>query len=250
MKVFITGGTSGIGLELAKLYLEEGHEVGVCGMENDNISPSLAKEFSRLSIFEVDVVKRDELRAVVYEFSQGKLDLMVANAGFAVGGNGTVPCFDVAREIVGTNILGVINTFEVAFEIMRVQGNGHLAAMASAAGMVGLPRVGPYCGSKAFVLKLCESLAIDFKQFGIRVTAIAPGFIDTPMTQKNHCRMPFLMPAAQAAFLIKRALNRKVALYIFPWQIKIVIYILDRMPRWTYRWLMGFISRERLSTIT
>ena len=168
MKVFITGGTTGIGYELVKAYLQEGHEVGLCARDSSKFDQSLAKEFPRLRVFEADVAKRDELQAVVSEFSQGKLDLMIANAGISSGDNEVLPRFDFAREIVGTNVLGVINAFEVAFNIMRVQGNGHLAAMASVAGMVGLPRVGPYCGSKAFVLKLCESFAIDFKH------AVAP----------------------------------------------------------------------------
>lgn len=244
MKAFITGGTTGIGYELAKLYLRDGHEVGLCGRQAEVLTQSLVQQYPGLKVFDCDVADRDELYAVVSDFAQGKLDLMIANAGFSVGDNDVEPRFDLARKIVDTNILGVINTFEVAYDIMRPQGHGHLVAMASVAGMVGLPRVGPYSGSKAFVLKLCESLAIDLKQFGIQVTAIAPGFVDTPLTQNNRCWMPFLMSANRAALLIKRAVDRKAALYIFPWQIKVGIYFLDRMPRWMYRFLMEMLSEK------
>ena len=245
MKVFITGGTTGIGYELAKLYLKDGHDVGLCGRQAEVMTQSLVQYYPDLKVFDCDVAYRHELYPVVRDFSQGKLDLMIANAGFSVGANDAEPRFDLARQIVDTNILGVINAFEVAYDIMRAQGHGHLVAMASVAGMVGLPRVGSYSGSKAFVLKFCESLAIDLKQFGIQVTAIAPGFVDTPLTQNNRCRMPFLMSANRAALLIKRAVERKATLYVFPWQIKVGIYFLDRMPRWIYRFLMGLLSEKR-----
>jgi len=246
VKVFITGGSSGIGLELTKLYLKERHEVGVCGRGVCELDPSLLQNYPLLKVFECDVANRDELCAIVSEFARGRLDLMIANAGFSVGDNQVEPDFDLARKMVDTNAIGVINAFEAAYGIMRQQGYGHLVATSSVGGMVGLPRVGAYSGSKAFVLKLCESLTMDLKQFDIHVTAVAPGFVDTALTKKNRCRMPFIMSANRAALLIKRAVDRKAVLYVFPWQMKVAIYFLERMPRRMYRFLMRLFAGKRV----
>jgi len=145
----------------------------------------------------------------------------------------------VANDIIDINVKGVLNTFEFALELMLPKKKGHLVATASVAGFMGLPGAGAYSASKAAVLKLCESYSIDLKRSGINVTAIAPGFIDTPLTQQNNHKMPFIMSSDKAARLIKRALEKKKVLYVFPLRMKIIVAILDKMPRSWYRCLMG-----------
>ena len=240
MNIFITGGTTGIGLALAKLYLEEGHRVGVCARNLEKFPTEIRNKYKLLKCYQVDVVNRDELRAAVIDFSNGNLDMIIANAGRSVGVKSKTPQFSVACEIIDINVKGVLNTFEIALELMLPKKKGHLVATASVAGFVGLPGAGAYSASKAAVLKLCESYSLDLKNSGIDVTAIAPGFIDTPLTQKNNHKMPFLMSSEKAAKLIKVALEKKKVLYIFPLRMKIIVALLDKMPRSWYRALMGF----------
>ena len=76
---------------------------------------------------------------------------------------------------------------------------------------MGLPGAGAYCASKSAVIKLCESLSIDLGPQGFDVTAICPGYIDTPLTRQNKHPMPFLMDATEAALRIKQAIARKLA---------------------------------------
>lgn len=239
MNIFITGGTTGIGLALAKLYLEEGHRVGVCARNLQKFPTEIRNKYKLLKCYEVDVVNRDELRAAIMDFAQGDLDIIIANAGRSVGAKSKTPQFSVANTIIDINVKGVLNTFEIALELMLPKKKGHLVATASVAGFVGLPGAGAYSASKAAVLKLCESYSIDLKRSGIAVTAIAPGFIDTPLTQQNNHKMPFLMSAEKAAKLIKRAIEKKKPLYIFPFRMKIVMTVLDKMPRCMYRALMS-----------
>lgn len=241
MKVFITGGTSGLGLELAKRYLEDGHKVGVCGRDLSKL-PAEIKDNTNLFSYKVDVINREEVASAIQEFAQGELDMIIANAGRSVGKKTPKPNFEASRDVLNTNIFGVINTFEPALEIMFKQGHGHLVAIASVAGMVGLPGAAPYSASKAAVIKLCESYSLDLKQFGIDVTAIAPGFVDTPLTRKNNHPMPFLMTSEKASRLMKKAIERKKAFFIYPWQMKLVMETLSRLPRSWYRWLMGMKS--------
>ncbi|MBP9682715.1 MAG: SDR family NAD(P)-dependent oxidoreductase [Bacteriovorax sp.] len=240
MNIFITGGTTGIGLALAKLYLEEGHRVGICARNLDKFPTEIRNKYKLLSCYQVDVVNREEVRAAILDFANGDLDMVIANAGRSVGPKSKTPKFSVACEIMDINIKGVLNTFEVALELMMPKKKGHLVATASVAGFMGLPGSGPYSASKAAVLKLCESFSIDLKRSGIDVTAIAPGFVDTPLTQQNNHKMPFLMSSEKAAKLIKRALEKKKVLYVFPLRMAIAVCILEKMPRSWYRWIMSF----------
>lgn len=242
MNIFITGGTTGIGLALAKLYLEEGHRVGVCARNLEKFPSEIRNKYKLLKCYQVDVVNREELRAAIFDFAggeQGNLDIVIANAGRSVGAKSKTPQFSVANNIIDINVKGVLNTFEPALELMTPKKKGHLVATASVAGFMGLPGAGAYSASKAAVLKLCESYAIDLKRVGINVTAIAPGFIDTPLTQQNNHKMPFLMSSDKAARLIKRAIEKKKVLYVFPFRMKIIVALLEKMPRSWYRRLMG-----------
>ena len=239
MNIFITGGTTGIGLALAKLYLEEGHRVGICARNLSKFPVEIRNKYKLLSCYEVDVTNREELHKAINDFAPVELDMVIANAGRSVGVKSKTPQFSVVNEIIDINVKGVLNTFDIALEIMLPRKKGHLVATASVAGFMGLPGAGAYSASKAAVLKLCESYSLDLRRHGINVSAIAPGFIDTPLTQKNNHKMPFLMSAEKAAKLIKRALEKKKVLYVFPFRMKIVVSILDKMPRSLYRMLMN-----------
>jgi len=239
LKIFITGGTTGLGLGLAEIYLKEGHSVGVCGRNLNKLDKDFVEKYPNLKSYQVDVLNLEELKKAVDDFSEGKLDIMIANAGVAEGKTPNIPDFNAVREVFTINSLGVINAFEAAMNNMLPNKSGHLVAVASLAGFVGLPWSGAYSASKAAVLKLCESYSVSFKKYGVNVSAIAPGFVDTPLTRRNKFKMPLLMPVDKAAIKIKRALEKKKVLFIFPWQMKILMAILEKMPRSLYRFLVG-----------
>jgi NAD(P)-dependent dehydrogenase (short-subunit alcohol dehydrogenase family) len=237
-KVFITGGTSGLGLALAEKYRADGWLVGICGRNLSKV-PAEVMERENIKAYEADVTDRARMKEVIEEFAEGKLDLIIANAGRSVGKKTTRPNWEASRDVININVMGVLNTFEPAIELMIDQGYGHICAIASVAGMVGLPGAAPYSASKAAVLKLCESYSLDLKKFNIDVTTIAPGFVDTPLTQQNNHPMPFLMPAEKAARLMKDALDKKKVRYLYPWQMRFVMETLSRLPRCLYRKIMS-----------
>jgi short-subunit dehydrogenase len=239
LNIFITGGTTGIGLSLAKLYLEEGHRVGICGRNLDKFPSEIRNKYKQLYCYKVDVTSRQELSDAVADFAGKDLDIMIANAGRSVGSKSKIPKFSISNEVIDINVKGVLNAFDVALELMLPKKKGHLVATASVAGFVGLPGAAAYSASKAAVLKLCESYSIDLKPEGIHVSAIAPGFVDTPLTRQNNHKMPFLMGSDKAAKLIKNAIHRKKVLFVFPWQMRWVMLILEKMPRSLYRFMMG-----------
>jgi short-subunit dehydrogenase len=235
LSIFITGATSGIGLALAHFYKRAGHRVGISGR---NLSKLKAEELTLFECFEFDVRDRDAVLRNINNFSKDGLDIIIANAGISVGQKNKKPDFGMAKAIIDTNYIGTLNTFEAALEYFFEVKKGHLVAVASVAGLVGLPGASSYSASKAAVIKLCESYSLDLKSFGIEVSCICPGFIDTPLTRKNKHPMPFLMSADLAAEKIAWAIANKKSLFIFPFMMKIAITFLEKIPRCLYRSLM------------
>ncbi len=242
MKVFITGGTTGIGFELAKSYLYEGHVVAICGRDLMKLPQGFQEQFPNLYTYQLSVTDAEALRKVIREFSdrteEPGLDIMVANAGRSHGSKSRLPDFDISRDIIEVNVVGVLNAFGPAVEVMLEQKKGLLVAIASVAGFVGLPGASAYSASKAAVVTLCESYHLDLKSQNIDVTCICPGFIDTPLTRQNNHAMPWLMPVEKAVIKIRKAIEKRKAFYLFPWQMKWVILLLSRMPRRWYRFIM------------
>jgi short-subunit dehydrogenase len=238
--VFITGGTTGMGMELAKHYLSQGWKVGVCGRDRLKFEENFSLHRDNVDFYQVDVANREELQKAILSFSKTiGLDLLIANAGIGYKSKTRVPDFEYSYKMVHVNFLGVMYAFETALSIMVPRGKGHLVAISSIAGYNGLPGVSAYSATKAAVLKYCESLNLDMKQFNIDVTAICPGFVDTPLTQGNHHPMPFLMNAPKAAQLIARAIQKKKMVYAFPFFFSTLVRFLSMLPRTCYRRLMN-----------
>jgi short-subunit dehydrogenase len=239
--VFITGGTTGLGMELAKLYVSKGWKVGVCGRDRAKYDENFQAHRDNVIFYQVDVSDRDQLRKAIHDFSRSiGLDLLIANAGIGYKFKTKVPDFEFSYKMVHINLLGVMYAFEAAMEVMIPRSKGQLVAISSIAGYMGLPGASAYSATKAAVQRLCESLHLDLRQFNIDVTTINPGFVDTPLTQGNHHPMPFLMAAPKAAGLIYRAIEKKKMVYHFPFLLATVVRILGIMPRTWYRFFMGF----------
>lgn len=241
--VFITGGTTGIGLELAKLYLEKGWKVGICGRDRLKYEENFQVKHENLSFYCLDVANREELKAAITDFSKSiGLDLLIANAGIGYKFKTKVPDFEWSYKMVHVNLLGVMYAFEAALDVMIPRGKGQLVAISSVAGFNGLPGVSAYSATKAAVQKLCESLHLDLRQFNIHVTAICPGFVETPLTSTNTHPMPFLTKAPRAAQLIARAIEKKKMVYAFPFFFATIVRLLSILPRTWYRTIMNIKS--------
>jgi short-subunit dehydrogenase len=238
--IFITGGTSGIGLASAREFKANGYRVGICGRNQEALS-SLESEFET---FRVDVTNLDQVYQAVEEFSKDGLDIIFANAGIGYEHKSRDPNFERARQIIDININGTLNTFESAMRHFYEKGSGHLVATASIAGLNGLPGVPAYSGSKSAIIKICESLRIDLKERNINVTCINPGFIDTPLTQKNNHSMPFLASSEDMAkAIVKGVENQKDTVY-FPKLFSCAVLFLSILPRKLYS---KIITRKSLN---
>lgn len=235
--VFITGASSGLGLELAKLYKSKGFRVGICARRKD-VLDGLSKEYG-LEAFVVDVRVRDQLLQAIQTFSESGLDIVIANAGKSYENKTRLPNFNTARELVEINLNGVLNTFEAALEVMLKQRSGQLVAISSIAALNGLPGVSAYSATKAAVGKLCESLSLDLKRENISVTCVYPGFIDTPLTQKNPHPMPSMISVEQAANEVYKGVESRKLRVFFPFKFTLMVRILSVMPRRIYSKIMS-----------
>jgi short-subunit dehydrogenase len=241
--VFITGGTTGIGLELARAYMSKGWRVGVCGRELNKFEENFGKGSQNITFYQVDVSDRDGMKSSILSFSQGEgLDLVIANAGISHKSKTKVPDFDWSYRMVHVNLLGVMYTFEAALDLMIPRGKGHLVAISSIAGYNGLPGVSAYSATKSAVIKYCESLHLDLRQFNINVTSICPGFVETPLTARNPHSMPFIIKAPKAAELIAKAIEKKKMTYAFPFILSGIVRVLSIIPRTWYRAFMNIKS--------
>jgi len=238
--VFITGGTTGIGMELAKYYAASGWKVGVCGRDRLKFEENFQLGRDNVHFYCVDVTEKEALQAAIYEFSKPiGLDLLIANAGIGYKFKTKVPDFNFSYKMVHVNLLGVMYAFEAALSIMIPRSSGQLVAISSLAAFNGLPGVSAYSATKSAVLKYCESLNLDMRQFNIHVTSICPGFVNTPLTQSNHHPMPFLMDAPYAARLIAKAIRKKKMIYAFPFFFALIVRFLGMLPRTWYRFFMN-----------
>jgi short-subunit dehydrogenase len=228
--IFITGGTSGIGLAVAKVYKDRGFRVAICGRNQEVLN-----EYSSVyEVFKVDVTNLSQVEFAIKNFAEGGLDIVYANAGIGYEHKKRLPDFDRARQIVDININGVLNTFEVATNIFLENGHGHLVATASIAGFNGLPGVPAYSGSKSAIIKICESLRLDLKHRNINVTCVCPGFVDTPLTKKNPHSMPFLTSPEDIALKIYEGVDKNKRNILYPRLFARVVLLLSFLPRVLY----------------
>jgi NAD(P)-dependent dehydrogenase (short-subunit alcohol dehydrogenase family) len=239
-RVFITGASSGIGAALAREYADQGATLGLVARRGDVLAALVAElpNSAKHAIYALDVTDHAALTAAAHAFiaHAGGVDIVIANAGVSHGTLTEHPeDQQVFDAILSTNVSATFATFSPFIDSMKTQrGERRLVGIASVAGVRGLPGAGAYSASKAAVVCYCESLRLELKPYGIDVVTIAPGYIATPMTQKNAYPMPFLMPAERFAAKAARAIDGGVSYRVIPWQMGVVAKLLRMLPNWLY----------------
>ena len=247
LRVIITGASSGIGAALARRYAQSGAVLGLIARREHDLN-QLARELSAtVEVYAVDVRDAGAMQAAATDFlaRHGCPDIVIANAGISVGTltefAEDLPAF---KEVIDINLVGMVQTFQPFIAAMRAARRGNLAGIASVAGYRGLPGAAAYSASKAAAVSYLESLRVELRGSGVRVTTICPGYIATPMTAQNPYRMPFIVSAEAAARSIARIVHRGDSFAIFPWQMAIVARVLRVLPNWLYDRMFGRAPRK------
>ena len=249
--VVITGASSGIGQALAARFYRDGYRLCLVARRADAVLAWVATEgldASRVQVHAADVRNIDSIteagRSCIA--AQGLPDVVIANAGISVGfDTGDIADLEVMRASLETNLLGLAATFQPFLNGMRERRSGTVVGISSVAGIRGLPGHGAYCASKAGVIAYCESLRGECRGDGIRVVTLGPGYIDTPLTQKNRYPMPFLMPADRFADKAFEAIEAGVSYRVIPWQMGVVAKLLRVLPNALFDRLLAGRPRKR-----
>lgn len=234
--VFITGASSGIGQALALRFYRAGYRLALAARRTSEVQ-SWANHYgisaSSYQIYSADVAISDSIVAAGRDCLafQGTPDVVVANAGISVGmDTGVRADLDVMAQTFATNNIGLAATFHPFVDAMLQRGSGALVGIGSVAGIRGLPGHGAYCASKAAVISYCESLRGELRGSGVRVVTLCPGYIDTPLTQKNRYAMPFLMQPDAFADKAFQAIEAGARYRVIPWQMGVVAKLLRLLP--------------------
>jgi short-subunit dehydrogenase len=233
MRVFLTGASSGIGEALARHYAAQGAALGLLARRAQHLESLRSAFQTPIETYAADVRDAAALRAAAADFitKHGVPDLVIANAGIS---HGTLTEHaedaEVFRQILEVNVLGMANTFQPFLAAMRREGRGILVGVASVAGFRGMPGAGAYSASKAAAITYLESLRVEMRGTGVRVVTICPGYIATPMTEKNPYPMPFIITAGEFAQRFARAVQSGTSFAVIPWQMAIAGRLLRLLP--------------------
>lgn len=234
MNVMIIGGTSGIGLGLARHYLQQGAHVTACGRHPEKLQ-GLAHQ--RLTVQPLDIADRDAVRRTISQQAQNGrcgLDLLIVSAGQYADAAAIAQDRNAAIPVLKVNVGGLDHAFGAAAEVMMARG-GQLVAIASIAGLQkDYPGGSLYSASKRAAIAICDSYRKALEPFGIAVTTIIPGYVDTARLRElnggDASRKPYLMKEEEAVRRIAAAIERRDERYVFPWQMHLLVRIFNALP--------------------
>lgn len=243
--ILITGASSGIGEAVARRFADEGALLALTARRKD-IVDKFAQQLevkTRVASYKCDVTNTEEVRNVYRQIKIdfGKVDLAFLNSGVSFRSSVKEFSSEKAKQTFDTNVLGLINFVEVLLPDFMNERNGVIVGVSSLADSRGFPKSGFYCASKAAASIFLESLRIELKPYNVKVITVRPGFVKTPMTDKNEFFMPFLMEPDKAAEIIINGIKKEKRIIQFPVVISMAVRILKIMPDFLFEYLA---SRE------
>ncbi len=248
--VWITGASSGIGEALIAPLVARGARVALSARRGGMIAAHADAWRARgadVRAFPLDVTDWPQNRAVVAEIEQafGRIDLAILNAGSHV--LGTAKPFDAQQfaDNMTLNYFGMLYGIDAVLPGMLQRGRGHIAGVSSLAGLRPLPTAGAYGASKAAASHMLDAIRFDLEPRGVLVTNITPGFVRTPLTDRNRYRMPFLMEVDRAAEIVVAGLERGKREIHFPKPLSWTVKTLRVLPYPIYQWIIGRSTRDR-----
>jgi short-subunit dehydrogenase len=228
--IWITGASSGIGLGLVKLYVQRGYFV-IASARGLASLRQLAQSNANIYPLSVDVCdEQGMLDAATQIKSQfGDIDKCIINAGVCDYVE-QLPVVTLAlRNIMQTNFFGAVNTANAALSILKE--HGQLVAVASQVQFAAFPKAEMYGASKAALDYFFRALRLDLQAQQIDVSIIFPGFVKTPLTDKNTFSMPFLVSCEQAVEKMYKAIEARKRVLIFPKRLYYLLKLSQYFPR-------------------
>lgn len=241
-RVWITGASSGIGRALAVELAARGARLALSARNAaalDSLAAELPRE--RVLVLPLDITRRGANTEAMSEVERrwGGLDIAILNAG-------NCEYLDVGRFDAGifermltTNVLGMVYGIEAALPLLRHARQPQLVGMSSTAAYAGLPRAAAYGASKAAIRNMLQGLRLDLLPERIAVSIVLPGFVRTPLTDRNDFPMPFRVEADEAARMIADGIAARRHEIDFPKRFSLPFKLLASLPSALYTRLLA-----------
>ena len=234
--IWITGASSGIGKALAIKFAQEGWKVAISA-RREELLKEISKSQKNISYFPLDVTDSEKCKSVFEEIKKklGDIDISVFSTGIHDPKSEKTLNLEKVKKIMEVNFFGTVNSINSVYEYYKSRKSGHISIVSSVAGYRGLPAAGAYCASKSALSSFAESLYFDLKRHDVRVSLISPGFIKTPMTDKNDFPMPMIKSAEFAAEQMFKGLTKSKSFEIhFPKSFTSIMKVLKVIPNGLY----------------
>ena len=240
--IWITGGSSGIGKALAIKFANEGWNVAISA-RRENLLKEISDKYENVSSFPLDVTDKSECITVFNTIKEkfNEIDICFFSSGTWNPSKEKNIDVESIEYVFKINFFGTLNCIKAIEDYFKNKKKGTISIVSSIAGYRGLPNSTGYGPSKSALNNLAETLYFDFSRFNVRICLISPGFIKTPLTDRNDFKMPFLRSPEFAAEKIYNGLINSNSFEIhFPKQLTLLLKFFKILPNNLY---LGLIKK-------
>lgn len=241
--ILITGASSGIGKALSEALGKRKCNLALLSRRKDLLDEIAKSTDNSANIITIkcDVTNKNEVheafKKAKTEFHQ--IDIAILNAGISRRADIKKYNSSEAEKIISTNVLGIIYCTEYLIQDFMPRKSGTIVGVSSLADARGFPQSGFYSASKAAATKILESLRLELKPYNVKVITVKPGFVRTPMTDKNEFKMPFLMDVDKAAKIITKGIEKEKSVIQFPFPTALGSKMLSILPNKIFDFLLS-----------
>jgi NAD(P)-dependent dehydrogenase (short-subunit alcohol dehydrogenase family) len=243
--IWITGASSGIGKALALKFAKENWNVAISA-RRENILKEISESNENIKSFPLDVTDKTKCKEVFEQIKNhyGNVDICFFSTGTWNPKKEKDIDVEQIENVFKVNFFGTVNSIKAVEEYFKNKNSGIITIVSSIAGYRGLPNSTGYGPSKSALNNLAESLYFDFGRHNVRVCLVSPGFIKTPMTDKNDFKMPFLKTSEFAADKIYDGLINQNNFEIhFPKQLTLTLKLFGLLPSKIYFYLVKKLTK-------
>ena len=243
--IWITGGSTGIGKALATKFANEGWNVAISA-RRESLLKEISNNHQNISSFPLDVTDKSKCHEVFENIvnKYENIDICFFSTGTWDPKKEKDIDLDQIENVFKVNFFGTLNCIKSVEKYFKNKQKGTISIVSSIAGYRGLPNSTGYGPSKSALNNLAESLYFDFGKSNVRICLVSPGFIKTPMTDKNDFKMPFLKTVDYAAEKIFKGLTKTNQFEIhFPKQLTLILKFLKILPNSWYLGLVGKMTK-------
>lgn len=246
--IWIIGASTGIGRAVALAFAHAGVKVAASARSADALASLVTEGGGNIAAFPVDAVDAAAVSATAQkiEAALGDIGAMLYCAATWSNDTESQAKASAIRPVFEVNIFGCLNAIEAVLPRMKARHQGRIAIISSVAGFRGLPRALAYGSSKAALTHIAEGLKFECDAAGVVVQVIHPGFVKTPLTDKNDFNMPFLMSAEAAATRVVRGMSGTAFEITFPRRFTWLLKLLRILPYRLYFWLVTKGTRGKV----